>query len=395
VIFKEFLTEMEADKHQIEAIFVKDKNFLLKIPRRFLFVSLKFHKPFLVVLVFFFYGNCFGQTSFERDSIPPFLKFYNEGLRWLDSADYTQAIGYFRKSLKLNKNFQDAMNKLALASIRLKDYKTAEKELDKSWKTGMVSYETIKLRAINFLFLNRYSESRKMFDSAVYYHEEDKMEDAELFYYRAMLMYKGKAWKDALSSLDNAIEYNPRYIEAWLLKGEVRFATKEYRYAIRELDQAISLMDPLKPDYKAYKIRAKCKFETGDYKGAVKDWTVYLEAFPNEEEALVSRAAAKINMNDNSGAIADLDEAIKINPENAVSYCYRGVAKGGNKSYVEALKDLDYSIELKFNYPAAYVNRAAIKMAIRDKRGACSDLEKADSLGDEMAVKLMESYCRH
>ncbi len=70
------------------------------------------------------------------------------------------------------------------------------------------------------------------------------------------------------------------------------------------------------------------------------------------------------------------------------------MAKGGNKQFIEALKDLDYSIKLKFDYPAAYVNRAAIKMASKDKRGACADLEKADGLGDEMAVKLIERYCK-
>lgn len=94
------------------------------------------------------------------------------------------------------------------------------------------------------------------------------------------------------------------------------------------------------------------------------------------------------------GAIVDLDEAIKINGSNPVSYCYRGVAKGGNRQYVEALKDLDYSIKLKFDYPAAYVNRAAIKFASKDKRGACADLQKADGLGDEMAYKLIDRYCR-
>ena len=46
------------------------------------------------------------------------------------------------------------------------------------------------------------------------------------------------------------------------------------------------------------------------------------------------------------------------------------------------------------DYPAAYVNRAAIKMASKDKRGACADLEKADGLGDEMAIRLFEKYCR-
>ena len=71
------------------------------------------------------------------------------------------------------------------------------------------------------------------------------------------------------------------------------------------------------------------------------------------------------------------------------------MVKGENKQFVEALKDFDYSIKLKYDYGGAFVNRAAIKFASKDKQGACEDLNKADSLGDEMAIKLIETYCKH
>jgi hypothetical protein len=40
------------------------------------------------------------------------------------------------------------------------------------------------------------------------------------------------------------------------------------------------------------------------------------------------------------------------------------------------------------------VNRAALKFASKDKRGACEDLNKADSLGDQVAYKWIEKYCK-
>jgi hypothetical protein len=33
-------------------------------------------------------------------------------------------------------------------------------------------------------------------------------------------------------------------------------------------------------------------------------------------------------------------------------------------------------------------------MALKDKHGACDDLEKADGLGNEMALRLVEKYCK-
>jgi tetratricopeptide (TPR) repeat protein len=336
-----------------------------------------------------------SQTSLARDSLPVHLKLYNEGVKLIDSGKFEQAIPFFKKSLKERKDFWEAFNRMAYAKIKLKDFKSAAKDLEKSDKVSPFNYETYKLQGINFYLDNKYNESKKILDSAFYYHELDQMEDAELLYYRASLMFKGKKPKEALGVCETALEFKPGYMEVFMLKAQIRFNSREYNYAIRELDQAIELMTLLNTDYLAYKLRAKSRFEIGDFKGAVSDWNVYIDAIPKEEEALVSRAAAKINVDDNSGAIADLDDAIKLNPTNPVSYCYRGVAKGGNKSYIEAVKDLDYSIKLKFNYPAAYVNRAAIKMAVKDKRGACEDLEKADRLGDEMAYRLIETYCKN
>jgi tetratricopeptide (TPR) repeat protein len=353
-----------------------------------------FYKWLIIVVIWYCSPAIYAQKKASEDTIPKHEIFYNKGLALLDSMEYKEAITFFKKTVKAKPDHWEAYNKMALARIKLKDHKGAEKELEKAEKIAPFLYETYKLKGINYYLNEQFKEAKASIDTAVYIATEEKIEDAELFYYRAQLMFKGKSYKSALDACESAIEFDPKFNEVRVLKGEIRFTMKDYNYAIRELDEAIKQMDPLKTDYRAYKLRAKSKFEVGDYKGAIKDWNVYIDAVPKEEEALVSRAAAKININDNTGAISDLDEAIKLNGKNAVSYCYRGVAKGGNKSYVEALKDLDYSIKLKFDYPAAYVNRAAIKMASKDKRGACDDLAKADGLGDEMALRLIEQYCK-
>ena len=60
---------------------------------------------------------------------------------------------------------------------------------------------------------------------------------------------------------------------------------------------------------------------------------------------------------------------------------------------LSALKDFDYAIKLKFNYASVYVNRAAVKMASKDRKSACEDLNKADHLGSDVAYKLIQQYC--
>jgi tetratricopeptide (TPR) repeat protein len=334
------------------------------------------------------------QGSFERDSVADWQKLYNEAGKLMDSAKYENAIVLLKKSVKIKKSYPEALTRMALARMKLDDLKGALKDLEQAEKVTSYGFEIFKLKGIIYYKTKKFAESKRMLDTAVAISNDDKIEDAELFYYHALLMFEGKNYKGALSACETALEYKPKFVEPMLLKGEIRFAMKDYNYAIKELNIAIETMKE-NVIYKAYKFRAKSRFEVRDYKGAVKDWNVYIENGPKEEESYISRAAAKINANENSSAIADLDEAIKMNGKNPVSYCYRGVAKGGNGNYAEALKDLDYSIKLKFDYSTAFVNRAAIKMANKDKRGACEDLEKADGLGNELAVRLIEQYCKH
>lgn len=366
---------------------------LFLFSKALLTVKTGFYKWYLFCFIWFVFEPVKAQET-VKDSVAGYEKLFLKASKLIDSANYDKAIPLLKKAIKEKSDYWEAFNKMALAKIKLKEYKDALKDLEKAEKIVPMNYESVKLKGVSLFHLNSFREAKVVFDTAVYISNQEKLDDPELYYYRAMLMFKGKNYKLALETCETALDMKANYVEVIQLKGEIRFVRKEYNYAIKELNEAINLMSETNKNYDAYKLRAKSKFEVEDFKGAAADWNVYIDGIPDEEEALVSRAAAKINYNDNSGAIKDLDDAIKLNPKNAVSYCYRGVAKGGNKQYVEALKDLDYSIKLKFDYAAAYVNRAAIKMASKDKRGACEDLGKADGLGDAMAVKLYDTYCK-
>ncbi len=323
------------------------------------------------------------------------ITYFKEGLKLIDSADYKAAISQFKKSYKNKRDYYEAYLKSAYCKIKLEDYSGAEKDLDLASQYGPNDFQTYKLKGINYFLMGSFPDSKTCLDSALALLEEEKIDDAEFFYYRGKLMFAGKSNKKALEAAVVALEMDPKYYDAMKLKCEIRFAAKEYPYALLELNETIKALPETKKDYNLYKMRAKTKFELKDYKGAASDWDVYIEAIPDEEEALIERAMALINSNSFTKAIIDLDNAIKLNPKNPVSYCYRGVAKGSNKQIVEGIKDLDYAIKLKFDYSTAYVNRAALKMAAKDKRGACDDLQKADSLGNDMAPGLFERYCKN
>ncbi|MBK6521527.1 MAG: hypothetical protein IPG08_03910 [Sphingobacteriaceae bacterium] len=323
-----------------------------------------------------------------EESILPFIK---EGLKLIDSGDYDKAILEFKKSLKIKNDYYESWLKMGYCKMMKGDHLAADKDFIKAQETGPNDFETLKLVGINFFLMKDYKNSKGFLDSAQLAYENEKIDDAEYHYYRGKLMYVGKSYKDALVECAAALDINKKYYDAMILRCEVRFAQKEYAYALRDLNETIKVLPEAKKDYNLYKLRAQSKFELKDYKGSASDWSVYIDANSKDEEARISRAMARINNNDFTNAIVDLDEAIKMNPKNPVSWCYRGLAKGSNKQVVEGIKDIDHSIKLKFDYSTAYVNRAALKMASKDKQGACEDLQKADSLGNVMAPQL---YCK-
>lgn len=359
------------------------------------------YKRLLTYLFIYFSVLTFGQNnnvvSVVGDPITvdttekhPEKDLLKEALKLQDSAKWKESMVPLRKALKIKSEFVPASNKMGLAKFKQGDEFGAEFDFMWSLKNDPNNFEALKYLGIIYFNAQKYKDAKMYLDSA----GNQRVFDAEFYYYRSKLMFIGKEYKTALSVAGYAIEENKKYTEAYLLKAEIRLAMKDYNYALKELNDAEKTIPADKPNYDLYKTRAKTKFEVGDYKGAVSDWNVYIDANPGDADNLISRAAARINCNDFTNAIVDLDEAAKITPKNPVIYNYRGLAKGENKQVVEGLKDLDYAIKLKFNYPSAYVNRAALRFASKDKRGACQDLEKADALGDQLAYKLIEQYCK-
>lgn len=343
---------------------------------------------FIIIALKAFDGYCQKDTT---KKVASEQDFYQSAIKLIDSAKYKDAIVLLKKAVKTNPEFAAGYNKMAYAKLKLEDYKGAEKDLQQAVKLQPDNFESHKYQAIIYYKTKRYKEAKASLDSAISLNSTD---DAEIYFYQAKLMFEGKANKPALDACAKAMDINPKYVDVIILKAEIRFAMKDYNYTVKELNEAFTYIKADKPNYDVYRLRARAYFELGDFKKSISDWSVFMEAFPDNEEALVLRGAAKIETGDNTGAIVDLDAAIKQNPKNPVSYNYRGVAKGEAKQFVEALKDFDYSIKLKFDYGAAYVNRAAVKFASKDKKGACDDLNKADSLGDEMAIKLIQTYCK-
>ena len=107
--------------------------------------------------------------------------------------------------------------------------------------------------------------------------------------------------------------------------------------------------------------RARKKSDSGDFYGAISDYTKAIEINPKKVEAYnnIAFVKRKREINDTYGAIFYATKALEIDP----------------------------------NYSNAYLNRGVAKKNLGDMNGACDDWRKASSLGNEYTAEWVRNQC--
>ena len=144
---------------------------------------------------------------------------------------------------------------------------------------------------------------------------------------------------DKLRAEDAAFYYN---------RGVVNSSAGDYEEALYFYNKAIKINPQFGP---AYNNRGNIKEKISDFKGAISDYSIAIKLMPNDSriyQTYENRSKVKMHLKDYQGAISDIEESLKINPTNQLGYALRG----------------------------------ALKEMLGDMKGACSDMRKANSLGD-------------
>ena len=162
------------------------------------------------------------------------------------------------------------------------------------------------------------------------------------------------------------------------------FATLADKEAIWEVAGVAAFdveSDLLKPDnIAAYIDRAKARADSGDYAGAIEDFTHAIKLKPDNIAAYIDRANARVDLGDYTGAIEDYTHTIKLWPEESNLYINRGVTKIRLDDYSGAIEDFTHAIKLKPDNAAAYNNRGTAKKVLGQHEAAKIDFEKAKEI---------------
>ncbi|MDR2719532.1 MAG: tetratricopeptide repeat protein [Nitrososphaerota archaeon] len=286
--------------------------------------------------------------------------------------DLRQSEYWFRKSAEQG----NAGGQYGLAGyyVANKNYVAAEIWLKKAVSQGhtdaKMMLDAISSWASHQGMPKEYSEEHKNGEKRAIYDNLSK---------KAISEYINGDWTKALSYLDNCIDENINFLEAYLVRGELHAEMGSYQKALNDFKKVIEI-DPnnavafccrgwiyakldedleksladfnkaisLDVNYAvAYANRANMFLKMGEYRKAVRDCTKAIELLPKDSFiAHYNRGLAYANLREFSKAVSDYNDAIEQSPENAEAYARRGMCHVQLGNDKEAIRDLEKFLEL-------------------------------------------------
>lgn len=136
------------------------------------------------------------------------------------------------------------------------------------------------------------------------------------------------------------------------------------------------------------------RMNSGDFQEAIIYFDKAVAIDPNYDAAYSNRGGAKWKLKRYQEAIADYDRAIIINPKHAYAYANRGQIKVWDlNDYQGGLYDISKASIIEPKNARILAMLGAAKMLNGDPRGACTEWEKAVSLGDKNSAEFLERDC--
>jgi tetratricopeptide (TPR) repeat protein len=177
-------------------------------------------------------------------------------------------------------------------------------------------------------------------------------------------------------------------VESDLDKGAEFFQKSQYDLAIQELNRALEK----NPRFaNAYTLRGYCYGAKGGFDQAIADFTRALNINPMMEIAYTGRGVAYAGKGRSAQAIADFTQALQINPRFAQAYYSRGVIYLTRGQFDQAIADFSKILAPNSGLAhAAYHHRAIGYYKKREFAKAWDDVQKAQSLGCKVDPKFLQ-----
>ena len=405
---------------------------------------MKKHIIIILFLLPIFISNSFAQTQPKEFDI-----FYAEALVLYETGNYNQAIDKLTFAISKNGNKHyyylkrgDAFYAQKRYNNAKADYLNAEKISKETALLGIARcYAMLKKQDKAITYLEKYLNQKKKLSLAnikldpafntlsqskkwnnLLKQNHYKKNDIKLD--RAEYLIKMDKTTDAINIINELLSHYKKNSRAYNLRGDIFFAKKQYRKAVKDYSKAI---DYDKKTLLYYQKRAFAYIETEKYERAAKDYEHIILSAPNSINYFFYKANAEfkaknyntanenINMyikyynkdikayflkalilqkqNDNFEALQILNKCIEADQSEYKYFKARAISHSSAGMEYKAEKDLSMALDL---HPTGelYYMRAKIRQQLGNMNTACNDIKMAEHYGYYKASDLRNSSCQ-
>ncbi len=302
-------------------------------------------------------------------------------------ADYTQAIEYCPEDYRLYKARAELAQKLdkaitpdkikslvyaALNDIDFDLFEQARLKLEEAQKLDVESdvvncgFAIWSARAKNLEVMKTYQAKLPNLAEA----------DALAYVAHAYLKYYNQAFAQMLDNVELALEKDPYFARAHVLKSILFQLTEKLDKAIEAVTKALEIY----PEFAwAYDVRSSFYQLLNQKDEARQDADTLLQLDTDNYAYWHRRAVLRYGQSNLQGAIADCEEALKRQPDYSPTYATRGmslVRQSIQENGTQALEDLNKAVELAPSLAENYYHRAEIHTQLGRNQSAIADYER-------------------
>ena len=205
-------------------------------------------------------------------------------------------------------------------------------------------------------------------------------------------------YKEAVKCYGKAIEINPNLADAWLAKGLVLKDLGEHDEAVKCFDKSKECYDKnLKKGSKDvfdWYGKGHALTQLRKHDEAVKCFDKAIETDSNLADAWLAKGLVLTQLEKDDEAIEQFNKAIELNPESVDAWNQMGKALYHLERYEEAIKCHDRVLKIK-EYEDAYFFRGQSKCALEDYTNALEDFNKVSDqfpFSDEKTTSIGHCY---
>lgn len=339
-----------------------------------------FYRIILNAWIFLFLGNsiiCFSQGEDISEKEKQSKMIYNSAIKLIKSGKTTEAITLLNQTIVLSPKFYEAYLLRGKCKSAIGENKSAMLDFSSVIRLNPSNGEAHFCLGYSTLITDTLNAKTDPFDLAI----QNGFDVAQVYYCRAIVKTIKKKYDDAIQDFNICIMKDPSNAYYYYERGCIKLEKNDYDGALQDFTKA---RNAGMIDNDVIVNLSYCMIELGDYDTAIK-LLKNNKSNPQDVRLINNTGVVFLKKDDLKTALLEFGNAIKIDKSNYKTLNNIAIAQFKVKNYKIANEALNLAIGSNSKIPELYYNRGSLNESTGNLKAACSDWNRAYSLGLKQA----------